>query len=273
MTHGRVTEFAQVEAHWLDLLWTLDAYRVASVVPREMGNAADTPGSRLSGVYRQKGNWYAEMVAILLGNRTSQQLAPRSRIEGFSQWHQIDVAWPARDQNPLVCLETKVTGAPAYGTTPARSALSDWSNRRKELKFAATDLKLWRRSWKTEIGHWDEWRAAEEPACFFLWGARVTARDSTEKMVREVQALTKTYLDGAAIFAWRPSESNDKYVPVSITTKDLSDRVSTIDDMLARITGRIRNSLTRGGQPPEPVIGEPLPVDLQELEPDRSISD
>ena len=152
-----LTEFADVQSDWLDLLWTLDAYRISSVVPRDMGKVTNKPGSRLS-ASTEEGNWYAEVLALLLGNRTSQKLAPRSRVEGFSQWHQIDVAWPDREVNPLICLETKVTGAPAYDDTPARGALSDWSNRRKELKFAATDLKLWRRSWKTSIDHWDEWR-------------------------------------------------------------------------------------------------------------------
>jgi hypothetical protein len=198
-------------------------------------------------------------------------LAPRSRVEGFSQWHQIDVAWPVREVNPLICLETKVTGAPAYDDTPARGALSDWSNRRKELKFAATDLKLWRRSWKTSIGHWDEWRTEEEPSCYFLWGARMTPRDNLQKMIEEVQALTKTYLDGAGIFAWKPTSNQDAYEAVAIGAKNLSDRVSTIDDLLDRITSRIQKRLTNKGMPPAPVAAEPLPVDITTLAPDKTL--
>lgn len=234
-----------------------------------MENQRAQAGRRLAAIYRSKGNWYAALHALLLGNRTSQRLAPRSRVEGFSQLHQIDVAWPDRDtkpiRNPLVCLETKVTGAPAYGDTPARGATSDWSNRRKELKFAATDLKLWRRVSDTVIDHWDEWRLGDEPACYFLWGGRLTERDRIDKMAREVQALTKTYLDGAGIFGWQVDENGTSYRAVSVVTSDQSDRVSSVDDMLRRIASRIARSAPDGTPPPaeDPTSS---PVDVSDLE-------
>lgn len=271
-----VKDFSGVQDGWLQLIWSLDTYRREGVVPEGMGNPDTQPGKRLAAVYRSKGNWYAELIALLLGNRTSQRLAPRSRVQGFSQLHQIDVAWPDRDtkpiQNPLVCLETKVTGAPAYSDTRARGAMSDWSNRRKELKFAATDLKLWRRASSTVIDHWDEWRGAEEPSCYFLWGARMTPSDRIEKMVREVQALTKTYLDGAGIFAWRETADGTGYEPVDVITTDQSDRVSTVDDMLRRIATRI-STRAPAGTPPPPVSPEQSPVNVSELMDDRSSGD
>jgi hypothetical protein len=266
-----VTEFSTIQADWLALMWSIDAFRREGIVPEGMGNKRTQPGRRLAAIYRSKGNWYAELLALLLGNRTSQRLAPRSRVEGFSQLHQIDVAWPDRDtkpiQNPLVCLETKVTGAPAYGDTPARGAMSDWSNRRKELKFAATDLKLWRRSSSTVIDHWDEWRLAEQPACYFLWGARLKDGDRIDKMVREVQALTKTYLDGAGIFGWQTNDDESGYIPVSVVTTDQSDRVSTVDDMLRRIASRI-SRLAPTGTPPPAEQPESRPLDVETLEGD-----
>ena len=70
----------------------------------------------------------------------------------------------------------------------------------------------------------------EEPSCYFLWGARMTQKDKLEKMVDEVKALTKTYLDGAGIFAWRPTLNNDAYelVPVERRTCLTECRPSTI---------------------------------------------
>ena len=41
--------------------------------------------------------------------------------------------------------------------------MADWTNRRKELKFAATDLKLYRRQQATRIDHWDVWRTNDPP--------------------------------------------------------------------------------------------------------------
>jgi hypothetical protein len=129
---GGIKLFATVEPYWLDLMWTLDAYRIAQAMPHGFKDAG--------ALNRSKGNWFAELVSLLLENRTFQWLGARTRVPGFSQRHQIDVAWPPRGIDPLVCCETKVMGAPAFGTTPARKALSDFVNRRKELKFAATDL-------------------------------------------------------------------------------------------------------------------------------------
>ena len=168
-----VTKFARVESDWLMLMWSIDAFRIAGVPPRGMGRDELDPGPRLAAIYRTKGNWFATLIALLLQNRTHQRIQPRTKVRGFSQMHQIDVAWPIREEDPLVCAETKVTGAPAYGRTPVRSALADFSNRRKELKFAATDLKLFRRQQETSIGHWGVWRENAPPKAYFLWAARL----------------------------------------------------------------------------------------------------
>jgi len=99
--------------------------------------------------------------------------------------------------------------------------MSDFSNRRKELKFAATDLKLYRRQQATRIEHWGVWRRNALPLTFFLWAARlrepaepgVTDRsrwveDRIEALVREATALVDTYLDGAGIYAWKLPRRN-----------------------------------------------------------------
>ena len=121
-----VQQFSDIADDWLDLMWTLDAHRIESVPPRGMGKEATPAARRLDAIYRGKGNWFAELLALLLQNRTSQRIGPRQRVQGFSQLHQIDLAWPARLENPSVCAETKVTGAPAYGTTPARGSTCSW---------------------------------------------------------------------------------------------------------------------------------------------------
>lgn len=271
-----VKDFSMVEADWLDIVFTLDTYRSRGIVPRGMGKPTAEPGQRLAGIYRGKGNWYADLVSLLLGNRTDQKLAPRSRVEGFSQRHQIDVAWPDRPTkpiaDPLICLETKVTGAPSYGTTPERKAMADWSNRRKELKFAATDLKLARRQADITIDHWDVWRQAADPKCYFLWGARLAPKDDVNKMIEEVQALTLTYLDGAAIFAWRLNGDQSAYEPAGLTSRSPADRVSTLDDLLRRIADEIKRRAPRG-TPPPPRALEAIPVDTSKLEEDSSIDD
>ena len=259
----RVTEFREVEPDWLALMWCLDQYRVAGVPPREMGNPKLAAGKRLAAVYRNKGHWFATLVSLLLQNRTGVTIRPRNRVQGMSQFHQVDVAWPAREQDALVCAETKVTGAPAYGTTPARGAFADFSNRRKELKFAATDLKLYRRDQETRIEHWGDWREQAPPKTFFLWAARlhtgVGKKDDIATMAREAQALVNSYLDGVGIAAWRIDAAGSAYDPVPIPQEA---SITALDDVLYRIASFIRR------QEPVPVRPDARAVDAEALLPD-----
>jgi hypothetical protein len=255
-----IKSFSDIQTDWLNLMWTLDAYRIASVPPIGMGRPADPPGRRIEAIYKGKGNYFAEVLALLLQNRTEQQIRPRPRVQGFSQPHQIDLAWPSRDVDPLVCVETKVTGGPPYGRTPSRGAIQDFTNRRKELKFAATDLKLWRRQQNTVINHWGYWRSKAPPTTYFLWGARLkrTGRpandDNIEKLIREAKALVDTYLDGAGIFAWE--ERGGAYHPVPLP---VHAGVMVLDDVLHRIESEIKDKMPEGQvpppeRPPQPVV-------------------
>lgn len=257
-----IKRFSEIEGAWLDLMWCLDAYRVAEIPPRGMGKAGSKPSARLGAVYRSKGNWFAELIALLLQNRTSLPIAPRQTVQGFSQTHQIDVAWPAREEDPLVCTETKVTGAPEYGTTPARGAMSDWTNRRKELKFAATDLKLYRRDQETKIDHWGVWREQSSPKTYFLWAARLRPKDHVTKMVEEAQALVNTYLDGAGIFAWEENPARDGYRSVSLPH---SAQVTALDDVLHRIASEISSVSGADKKPPPPVTPRERAVAVEKL--------
>jgi hypothetical protein len=216
-----------------------------------MGSAADEPQPRLDAIYRSKGNYFSELVAKLLSNRTNQEIRPRARVRGFSQPHQVDIAWPSRDLDPLICVETKVTGAPAFGRTPARGAMSDFSNRRKELKFAATDLKLWRRQQETAIQHWGFWRSKAPPSAYFLWAARLrtdarSGNDDVRRLVTEAKALVDTYLEGAGLFAWE--ERDGRYEPVALPD---NAQVTELDDVLYRIESEIA-LMTQDGAVPEP---------------------
>lgn len=260
----RVRSFSDVEGEWLDLMWTLDAYRATGIPPRDMGDQRRTPGKRLAAVYRGKGNWFATLLALLLGNQTAHRLAPRVRVQGFSQTHQIDVAWPDREIDPLICLETKVTGAPPTPGDPARGAMADWTNRRKELKFAATDLKLFRRQHLTAIDHWDVWRGSVFPKTYLLWAARMRPNDDIGRMVNETQALVRTYLEGAGIIAWRDADRRYRTVSIAATA-----RVSSVDDVLYRIASEIKAIAPSGQAPPPPEVPQVRAIDLGSLEQER----
>lgn len=267
-------KFSEVSEDFLSVLWCLDQYRVHGLPPRDMGKPGGSSENRLSGAYRMKGGWFADLVSLLLVNQTDSPLAPRSNVQGFSQLHQIDIAWPARTRpilDPLVCVETKVMGGPAFGKTSARAATADWTNRRKELKFQATDLKLFRRQQETRIDHWDNWRKEAPPMVYFLWCARMNdPADRLERMISEVRALTETYLDGAGIFAYEPNSKNTGYQAIEIPWRD---RVVDLDDVIHRIVNQINDmELPDGGAPPPQVPGkkvvavEQLDIEIDEPE-------
>ena len=244
-----IRKFSDIQEDWVRLMWSLDAFRVAGISPAGMGKGGL---SGFEGVYRSKGNWFALLLALLIENQTGQFVRARTKVQGFSQLHQIDLAWPSRQVDPLVCAESKVTGAPAFGTTPARGATSDWSNRRKELKFAATDLKLARRKQDTAIQHWDVWRRDAPPKCFFLWAARLdeSKRDTVEKMADGAQSVVNTYLDGAGVFAWKENSSGTAYEPVPVPARS---RISDLDDVLYRIASEIHKIAGDDGKAPAPI--------------------
>jgi hypothetical protein len=263
-----IRNFADVTDDYLGLMWCLDQYRVADAAPAGMGKADLPYNSRMDGIYRGKGNWFAILLALLLDNRTGEKIRSRSKITGYSQLHQIDLAWPDRDVAPIICAESKITGGPAYRDNPSRGAMQDWTNRRKELKFAATDLKLSRREQTDQIGHWSRWRANAEPKTFMLWGARLRPQDKVEKMLKEAEALLATYLDGAGIFAWRESEGANGYEQVPLPA---GSSVESLDDALWRIEDEIKDAIKTGA------VDRPVelstPVDLRGLEKDKRRDD
>jgi hypothetical protein len=240
-------------------MWCLDEYRIADAPPSGMGDPSQPFGRRLDGIYRGKGNSFATLLSLLLENRTGQTIRSRSAIKGYSQNHQIDLAWPDRQVAPIVCAESKLTGGPPYRGQRARGAMDDWTNRRKELKFSATDLKLSRREQTESIGHWDVWRQSALPKAFLLWGARLTpGRDSPDRMVKEVAAIVSTYLDGAGVFAWQEKGDGSGYEAVTLPAMPT---VEGIDDALWRIESEIKNSVSSGALQEEPEPSAPMDPD------------
>lgn len=260
-----IREFTAITDDYLALMWCLDQYRIADAPPEGMGKAQNPFGSRMDGIYRGKGNWFATILSLLLDNRTGQKIRSRSKIKGFSQTHQIDLAWPDREIAPIVCAESKVTGGPAYREYPERGAMSDWTNRRKELKFSATDLKLSRRDQTTKIGHWGVWRQSAAPKAFMLWGARLRPKDKVQKMIQETEALLATYLDGAGIFAWQEAGGGG-YEPVGLPD---SSNVEDIDVALWRIESEIGEAIASGALSEKIEPAAPIDPDQLEADPPR----
>jgi hypothetical protein len=274
----QIKEFRRVEVDFLDLIWTIDTYRREHVIPGTPPSAGvvdkDETGE---GLYRSKGNWFSEIAALILGQKTTSTLAPRSRIEGFSQFHQIDIAWPDRGttvlRDPLICCEAKLTGAPGVKGGKPRGGLADWTNRRKELKFQATDLKLARKKGSTSIHNWNAWRKSADPKVYTLWAARledVSGKGEESKqllrMVREAQNLTASYSDGVGVYAFR--EENGQYVPVKVPG-EAAMKAASLDEVLDEIAGEIKTRMEEhGNKVPPPRQTDAAPADPDDPSPE-----
>ena len=172
--------------------------------------------------------------------------APKERIqsEAIERFEDIRRDW----LNLMWALDTyrKESVKP----TRMRGATSDWTNRRKELKFAATDLKLYRRGYETQIDHWGVWKNNQPPKTYFLWAARLGPSDRIERMVEDVRVLVDTYLDGAGVFGWRESADETAYEVVPLPA---TGRAHDLDDVLHRIASEIRDNTGPDNEPPPPV--------------------
>jgi hypothetical protein len=123
------------------------------------------------------------------------------------------------------------------------------------MKFAATDLKLYRRQQETAIEHWGVWREQATPRFYFLWAARLEpSRERLETLVSEAQALVNTYLDGAGIFAWQEKRGGGGYEALAVPA---SAQVTDLDDVLHRIATIIRQAAPTGEPPPPEQASEP----------------
>lgn len=240
----RIEKFLDVQTMLLDWLWCVDAYRIAGVVPPDFAaGPTRTTGDALSGsFYRNRGDRFSDILTMLLRNRTSLDLAPRSRVKGFSQEHQIDIAWSPTIQDvlsdPVVCCEVKILGAPGDGTKPDRNIRNDWSNRRKELKFQAADLKLFQGRDDPRIRNWDQWRTTVSPRVYTIWAGRVFSESDVAYMIDQARDLTDTYLDGVAVFPFAPRLEGQGYEPRN-DGRSVRARLTNVDTVLGRIAADI----------------------------------
>ncbi|MBE0476285.1 MAG: hypothetical protein IBX62_04195 [Coriobacteriia bacterium] len=85
-----------------------------------------------------------------------------------------------------------------------------------------------------------------------------------ERMLKESQALVRTYLEGAGVVAW--AESDGRYESMAVRQED---RVSAIDDVLHRVAADINRIAKPGEEPPSPELPPQRAVDVGELRDDE----
>ena len=115
---------------------------------------------------------------------------------------------------------------------------SDWTNRRKELKFQATDLKLYRERESPTIRNWDQWRQKAAPKVYVIWAGRLQNLEELNYMIRQATDLTSTYLDRVGVYGFITNSAGDGYVPATDATK-VTERVTSLDSVLDLVAAEI----------------------------------
>ena len=147
-----------VRDEWLALMWCLDQYRVADAPPEGMGKRGLKYEGRMDGILPRLG----QLVPATMPHPAAQQphrtdATEPLRYQGLlaEPPDRLGLARPRRGADRV--RREQAHRGPAYRAAPGRGAMDDWTNRRRELKFSAADLKLAALAGE-KIGHWDVWR-------------------------------------------------------------------------------------------------------------------
>ena len=196
------TSWVQVEDEFLRAMALFDTEVMASRA---------SEGERQNG----KGDYFNDLIALLLQNSSGQQLSTRRGVSGLIfPNHNLDVTYP-NSGIAEVLVEAKMLGTPKHsGSDKAgpkgRPAQADLLKRAKELGFKVIDLKAGFGKVMQESGNRDQagpagdletWSHASKPRTFFLMAVRVVG-EADYRSVIETAGNLKKILDGVGLYAY-----------------------------------------------------------------------
>ena len=181
-----------------------------------------------------KGDFFNDMLALLLANCSGKDLHTRPNIPGLSfRNHMLDVAYPASGEVRLV-VETKATGVPKHpGNTKqqnpeGRGGSADLEKRIKEASFKNIDIKAQQARMAgrgegptSDLGSWIK-RAP--PRCYMFLAVRV--RDDADlKRSIEFGHTAATWFDACGLYCYGWDEDKTRYEAKPVTASLELDRV------------------------------------------------
>lgn len=212
--------WAQVEPGFLRAMEIFDAEVIA-------GRA--TEGERQNG----KGDYFNELVAIVLENASGVSLNRRRGVKGlvFADYN-LDVTHPATGVAEIL-IEAKTMGTPKHPGSDAadpagRPASADLPKRLREAGFKTIDLKAGYgfhaagEGQAGPTGSLTAWLRKSKPMSFVLVAARVTNDGDLRRMIADTTSMTRI-MDGMGLFCFRaedPTSPSPRYkscdVPVAV---------------------------------------------------------
>jgi hypothetical protein len=190
--------FADIEDSFLDIMCDLNDLR--------------RHGEIEVGIYRQKGNYWRDMIVALIESLCGIRMRER-RIQGWTDVHAVDFSYVetiSGKEIPIIAGEAKMLGSPAhirptgerYGERPTSI---DLDKRLKEVKYTPIDLKM---KFGRFVASWEEWIEQSFPKFFSFWACRVGERNHIDLLINKFQGLRK-YNNGVGVFLYE--EKNGSY--------------------------------------------------------------
>lgn len=227
----RPSRWPEVEERFLDALWAFD---------QNVANGLATQGDIQNG----KGDFFTDLVALLLENASGKHLYGRGAIPGlFFPSHNLDASFPPAGQVEVL-IETKAAGAPKTSRNPlqknpqGRPGSADLKKRITETGLKTIDLKAEyaRHAGKGEgpAGDLMTWLRRSKPQCVLFLAIRVVSPQDLQKTIDHV-AIASRILDDVGLVAYEPDPEGKRYRLSEIPSYYELDRV------LSRVASHLRS--------------------------------
>lgn len=181
-----------------------------------------------------KGDFFNDLLALLLENCANLSLHSRGRVPGFIfPTHNLDVTHPATGPIVEFLVEAKAVGIPKHPGNPkqknplGRQGSADLPKRIKEAAFKTMDLKaeysrlqaqLGRAPATAPGGNLTTWSRTVKPRSYMFVAARIIGKKDLEATVALAHTAAQI-MDGVGIYCFGPT-TNDltdpQYEPVAV---------------------------------------------------------
>lgn len=163
-----------------------------------------------------KGDFFNDLLALLLENCAQVQLYSRGKVPGLIiPSHNLDVTFPSTGAIEFV-LEAKAVGTPKHPGSPREKAIgragaADLDKRVKEIGFKTIDLKgeysrimaMRGDSPTTMAGDLTAWLHSVKPRSYVFFAARVISDNDRERVIHFAN-MTAQVSDAVGVFCFGP---------------------------------------------------------------------
>jgi hypothetical protein len=207
MREMRARTFLEVESIYLKAMRAFD-----DLVAEGVADSGDMRNG--------KGDFFNDMLALLLANCSGKELHSRPDVPGLSFTnHKLDVAYPASGTVDLV-IETKASGLPKHpgnekqAHPEGRAGSADLEKRTKEASFKNIDIKANRarlagegRGATSDLG---SWMKTAPPRCYMFLAVRVIDERDLGRTIKYGH-IASTWFDACGVYSYGWDASHTAY--------------------------------------------------------------